>query len=374
MTLSALQLAKDLIACPSVTPVDADAQIVLAKALEKLGFECHHLPFADVPNLFARLGTKSPHLCFAGHTDVVPPGPIAAWTHGPFKPTESNGRLIGRGACDMKGAVAAFAGAVATYLEKNKNFSGSISFLITGDEEGPAKHGTAEVLKWMKKNNHVPDVCIVGEPTNPKKLGDEIKIGRRGSLSGHLTVKGKQGHVAYQEKADNPLPRLIQLLDALENHVFDKGTKFFPPSNLEITTIDVGNKTENLIPGQGTAHFNIRYNDTWTGKTLSAEVKEILDGVTKNYEIAFNHGAESFLTEPGDWSKLIAQAVQDITGNMPENSTKGGASDARFIKDYCPVVEFGLVNTSAHEVDEYLNINELDQLVKVYARILELYF
>lgn len=374
MTLSALQLAKDLIACPSVTPEDAGAQKLLARELEKLGFTCHHLEFNGVPNLFARLGTEGPHLCYAGHTDVVPPGPVDAWTYGPFTPTESNGRLIGRGACDMKGSVAAFPAAAAQFLQSHKNFKGSISLLITGDEEGPSVDGTAKVLEWMKKNHHVPDVCLVGEPTNPERMGDEIKIGRRGSLSGRLTVKGKQGHAAYPEKADNPLPRLIKLLDALEGHKFDEGSEFFPPSNLEITTIDVGNTAGNVIPAAGTARFNIRFNDKWTGKSLAAQVEKILGGVSKNYEIEFDYGAESFLTQPGPWSELVARAVHDVTGRTPAHSTKGGTSDARFIKDYCPVVEFGLVNTSAHEIDEYLNIADLELLVRIYARILELYF
>lgn len=369
-----LDIAQKIIACPSVTPVDAGAQEFLSKFLKDIGFDCHSLTFGDVPNLFARIGTGGPHFCYAGHTDVVPPGPEKEWTYGPFNPTVKDGILYGRGASDMKGSVAAFAAATATFVQKHGAPKGSISFLITGDEEGPADDGTVKVLEWMKKNGHVPDVALVGEPTNPTELGQEVKIGRRGSLTGALTVTGKQGHVAYQHLADNPLPRLVKLLDALNNHKFDDGTEFFPPTNLEIVSINVDNKADNVIPGAGRARFNIRFNDTWTSKTLSAKVKEILNSVSENYSLELDCGAESFITKTGAWTDMVINVVKSATGRTPELSTKGGTSDARFIHHYCPVVEFGLTNESVHQVNEFLRVAELEKLTDIYLQLLEKFF
>ena len=375
--MNTLDLTKKLIACPSVTPKDEGAQVLLAEFLENHGFECHHLPFGggdeQVPNLFARIGSDGPHFCYAGHTDVVPPGPESEWTFGPFNPEVKDGVLYGRGASDMKGSVAAFAVAASEYLS-NHDLKGSISLLITGDEEGVAVNGTVKVLEWMKEHGHVPDVCLVGEPTNPSALGQEIKIGRRGSLNGHLSVQGKQGHVAYQHLADNPMPRLIKLLDALAQHTFDEGNEFFPATNLEITTIDVGNPAVNVIPVSGQASFNVRFNDAWTSESLKAQITEILDSTGYEYEIEFEGNAESFITKPGDWSALVQNAVEDIAGRRPECTTSGGTSDARFIVKYCPVIECGPINESIHQIDENARVDDLDNITKIYVRILERYF
>lgn len=375
--MNVITLTQKLIACPSVTPEDSGAQDLLATFLSRIGFECHHLPFGEgkdkVPNLFARIGTQGPHLCYAGHTDVVPPGPLESWTYGPFNPEIHDGVLYGRGASDMKGSVAAFAIAVAEHL-KNNPLSGSISLLITGDEEGPAINGTEKVLEWMAENGHTPDVALVGEPTNPDHLGQEIKIGRRGSLSGTISLTGKQGHVAYQHLADNPLPRLVKLLDVLASYRFDDGTTFFPPTNLELTSIDVGNTADNVIPACGTAKFNIRFNDLWTNETLSAKIRDILNGISKDYTLDLTCGAESFITQPGPWSEIVRNAVQDITGEIPDYTTNGGTSDARFIVRHCPVIECGAVNKTIHQIDENASTGDLENLAKIYKRILEIYF
>ncbi len=372
-----ISLLEKLIACASVTPVDDGAQDILAEELSKLGFECHRLPFGDgddeVPNLFARLGSDGPHLCFAGHTDVVPPGPDDQWTYGPFTPTIKNGIIYGRGATDMKGGVAAFVCALSAYLKGNTP-KGSISVLITGDEEAVSINGTAKVLEWMAENSQLPDVAIVGEPTNPKELGQEIKIGRRGSLNGGVTVTGKQGHVAYQQLADNPMPRLIKMADALASYQFDEGNEFFPASNLEITSIDVGNTATNIIPASGQIKFNIRFNNQWSSDTLKAKIKDILDGIGEAYEIAFEGNAESFITQPGEWSEIVRNAVTDVVGRTPDFTTNGGTSDARFIVQYCPVIECGAVNESAHHIDENARVEDLEQLTLIYQKILERYF
>ena len=377
MTYDVIDLTQKLIACPSVTPKDEGALVYLEEQLSALGFTCRRLDFGEgeeyVPNLFARLGTSSPHICYAGHTDVVPAGDENAWTYGAFNPHIENGVLYGRGASDMKGSVAAFAAAVSHYLESNTP-NGSISLLITGDEEGPAINGTVKVLNWMKENGHIPDVTLVGEPTNPDHLGQEIKIGRRGSLTGHLKVSGKQGHVAYQHLADNPLPKLVKALDSLANHTFDEGTEFFPPTNLEITTIDVGNTADNVIAANGAAKFNIRFNDRWDQHTLGAKVKEIVGALGFEYDLTLTCGAESFMTQPGDWSDVVRDAVHDVTGKTPEFTTNGGTSDARFVSQHCPVVEFGGVNATIHQVDENASVDDLQNLQKIFLRTLELYF
>lgn len=375
-----IDLAKALIACPSVTPLDAGAQDVLTAELEKLGFTCTRLPFGEgearVDNLFARLGSGAPHLCFAGHTDVVPAGDEAAWTYGPFTPTiGEDGKLYGRGASDMKGGVAAFVAAISSYLERHgAPTTGSISLLITGDEEGRAVNGTVKVLEWMRDNGQLPDMALVGEPTNPDHLGQEIKIGRRGSLNGTLSVKGKQGHVAYQHLADNPLPRLAKMVDALSSYQFDAGNDFFAPTNLEFSTIDVGNDTVNVIPAQGIARFNVRFNDQWSAKSLSDKIRSILDDIGGDYEIEFRSNAESFITKPGEWSACVQNAVADVTGRTPALTTSGGTSDARFIVHYCPVVECGPVNATIHQIDENADVKILQDLTAVYEAILKTSF
>lgn len=372
-----LELTKKLISCPSVTPKDEGAQEILAKFLSDLGFECHHIPFGEgdeyVPNLFARIGTEGPHLCYAGHTDVVPAGDESLWTSPPFEPEVRDGVLYGRGACDMKGSVAAFAVAAADFI-KSGDFKGSISLLITGDEEGPAINGTIKVLEWMKEHGHIPDVTLVGEPTNPDHPGQEIKIGRRGSLSGEVIVRGKQGHVAYQHLALNPLPMLVKMLDALSSYEFDQGNAFFPPTNLEITTIDVGNTADNVIPAVGKAKFNIRFNDQWSSDSLSAKIGEILDEAADFYEVELSGNAESFMTQPGEWTDLVRDAVKDVTGKDVQYTTNGGTSDARFVANYCPVVEYGLVNASIHQIDEHVALEDLESLHQVYLGVLKRYF
>ena len=378
MTQSALDIAQQLIKFPSVTPDDAGAQGYLKSFLKELGFEIYDLPFEGrgsyrVENFFARYGKDGPHLCCAGHTDVVPPGDEKAWSVPPFEGAVRDGRLIGRGASDMKGQVAAFAAAARDYLQSGYK-KGSISLLITGDEEKDSINGTARVLEWMKEHNHIPDVCIVGEPSNPDFMGQEIKIGRRGSLTGYLTVKGKQGHVAYPDRADNPLTRLVKYLDTLKETIFDKGSAFFPPTNLEITTIDTGNSASNVIPAEAKAVFNLRFSDRWTVEALETKIRFILDGISPAYELRFNRGAHSFITQPGEWTGLVADAVAAHTGVRPAMTTSGGTSDARFVASYCPVVEFGMVNKSIHQVDEYCKVADLEQCTAIYHEILKRYF
>jgi succinyl-diaminopimelate desuccinylase len=378
MTETALDIARHLIRFPSITPADAGAQDYLKTFLKALGFEIYDLPFEGrdsyrVQNFFARYGKNGPHLCFAGHTDVVPPGDEDAWSVPPFEGAVRDGLLIGRGAADMKGQVAAFAAAVRDYIGSGYR-KGSISLLITGDEEKDSINGTARVLEWMEENGHVPDVCLVGEPSNPDYMGQEIKIGRRGSLTGYLTVKGKQGHVAYPERADNPLTRLVRYLDTLKAAIFDKGSAFFPPTNLEITTIDTGNSASNVIPAEAKAVFNLRFSDRWTVEALETKIRFILDGISPAYELRFSRGAHSFLTQPGEWTGLVADSVAAIAGIRPAMTTSGGTSDARFIARYCPVVEAGMVNKSIHQVDEYCKLADLEQCTAIYREILKRYF
>lgn len=367
-------LTQALVRCPSVTPADVGAQDVMRDALQALGFQCHNLPFGNIKNLFARIGVQGPHLCFCGHTDVVPAGNTASWTHDPFSATIMDGRIIGRGTADMKGNIAAFVAATSQYLKTNPDFKGSISFLITGDEEAEAINGTVKVLEWMKEHEQLADFYLVGEPSNPEKIGDEIKIGRRGSLNGVLTVKGVQGHVAYPERADNPLPKLVKLVEILSTHIFDMGTAHFSRTNLEITSIDVGNKTANIIPAQGEAHFNIRFNDTWTAETLTKKIRNLLDGTGISYELETSSNAESFVTKVGVLTDLVSTAVSEVTGHTPKLSTGGGTSDARFASLYGPVVEFGLINKTIHKVDEHVMIDDLHLVTAIYQKILERYF
>lgn len=380
MSQNVVNIAQKLISFPSVTPKDEGVQEYLKSLLKPLGFEIYDLPFEGrgsyrVENFFARRGTSGPHICFAGHTDVVPAGDESAWSVPPFAGTIRGESLIGRGASDMKGQIAAFVAAVQSFLNDHPDFDkGSVSLLITGDEEKDSTNGTVRVLKWMKDNNQIPDVCLVGEPSNPDYMGQEIKIGRRGSLTGFLTVTGKQGHVAYPDKADNPMPRLINFLDALSRTVLDKGSAHFPPSNLEITTVDVGNPSTNVIPAKANATFNIRFSDRWTIDTLKEKITSILNAVSPEYEIRFTTGAHGFLTQPGAWTTLVAQAVEKITGHTPAMTTNGGTSDARFVANYCPVVEFGMVNKTIHQVDEFCTLPQLEKCEAVYKEILKQYF
>jgi succinyl-diaminopimelate desuccinylase len=328
-----IELTQNLIRCASVTPEDAGAQGVLRNRLEAAGFKCFSLPFGEgedrIENLFARIGTSAPHLCYGGHTDVVPTGPVEQWTNDPFDPVIKDGILYGRGASDMKGSVAAFTCAAISYVEKyGAPENGSISLLITGDEEALAINGTIKVLDWMKDNGHTPDMALVGEPTNPDHIGQEIKIGRRGSLNGHLTVTGKQGHVAYQHLADNPVPRMIAMLDILAKHEFDAGNEYFAPTNLEITTVDVGNTATNIIPETATATFNIRFNDNWSSDMLKLIITELLNSVCEDYVLEFEGNAESFITKPSEWSKNVADAVEEISEKRPDYTTTGGTSNA----------------------------------------------
>ena len=368
-------LLRDLIRCPSVTPEDAGALDVLKDALERLGFNCCPLPFSepgtpDVANLYARRGNGGPNLCFAGHTDVVPTGDRAAWTHDPFGAVVEDGRMYGRGAVDMKGAIAAFVAAVAQAPVPRQ---GSISLLITGDEEGPAINGTPKMLKWLERRGERLDACIVGEPTNPENLGEMIKIGRRGSLNARLTAFGVQGHVAYPHQADNPVHRLVRMLAALIETPLDEGTAHFEPSSLQVTTTDVGNPTTNLIPGKASAGFNIRFNDLHSGASLEKMLRERLEGFGR-HELTVSVSGESFLTPPGPLSGALFAAIETICGAAPELSTSGGTSDARFIKDACPVVEFGLINATAHKVDEHVELADVERLTQVYAAVLGEWF
>ncbi len=378
--VDALELAQALIRCPSVTPADEGALGVLQSALEGFGFTCHRMTFSekgtpDVENLYARLGTDGPNFCYAGHTDVVPVGNEAGWTVDPFGGEVIDGTLYGRGATDMKGGIACFVSGMSRFLEKRSaDFDGSISLLITGDEEGPSINGTRKVLDWMAERNETLDVCIVGEPTNPNKLGEMVKIGRRGSISGWLTVHGMQGHTAYPHLADNPLPRMIAMLDAITSEKLDDGTDHFQPSNLQLTTIDVGNTATNIIPGEVTAAFNIRFNDLHTSESLMTWLREKFNAVGGDYDVKFQITGEAFLTPPGKLSTLLSDAVEKATGMKPDLSTTGGTSDARFIKDFCPIAEFGLISQTMHKVDECARLSDMEKLTDIYEMVLDGYF
>ena len=380
-----------LIRCPSVTPAEGGALSALETMLSPFGFKVDRMVAKeagtpDVENLYARLGTEGPHLMFAGHTDVVPVGDEAAWTHPPFAAEIADGELFGRGAVDMKGGIACFAAAVARHVEKHGAPKGSISFLITGDEEGPSINGTIKLLQWATERGERWDACVVGEPTNPNKLGDMIKIGRRGSLSGKIVVHGVQGHAAYPHLADNPVRGMLQLTQALMDPPFDAGTDNFQPSNLEVTTVDVGNPATNVIPAKASASFNIRFNDTWTADTLRAEIIRRLDAAAAdgalrpgrepvNYEIIWaDRPSHVFLTRNNALIASLSSAVESVTGASPALSTTGGTSDARFIKDYCPVVEFGLVGQTMHMVDERVAVADLETLTAIYEIFIERWF
>jgi succinyl-diaminopimelate desuccinylase len=375
VTLNPAELAAALIRRPSVTPKDEGALDLVAGALEELGFECHRLIFGDIHNLYARRGTGQPNLCFAGHTDVVPAGAPESWSFGPFSATLRNGELCGRGAVDMKGAIAAFIAAAERFLdERGRDLGGSLSVLITGDEEGDAVNGTRKVLDWLEKRGEKIDACLVGEPTSAEQLGDMVKIGRRGSMTGRLTAHGVQGHTAYPHLADNAAHRLVAMLHALTTAELDRGSEHFQASTLQVSTIDIGNPAPNVIPAMARAMFNIRFNDRWTSAKLEHWLREQLDAVGSGYALDLSVSGESFLVRPGPLTDRLAEAIQRVTGRTPELSTTGGTSDARFIQAYCPVAEFGLVGQTMHKVDERVELSDLAALTAIYHTFLDLFF
>jgi succinyl-diaminopimelate desuccinylase len=373
-------LAAALIRRPSVTPKDEGALDLIAGALQELGFTCHSLTFggcdADkIHNLYARCGSGRPNLCFAGHSDVVPIGDTAGWSFEPFAGTVREAALCGRGAVDMKGAIAAFIAAAQRFLaERGPGFTGSISLLITGDEEGDAVNGTRKVLEWLMQRGEVIDACLVGEPTSAQSLGDMIKIGRRGSMTGRLTVHGVQGHTAYPHLADNAAHRLVAMLHTLTTAELDHGSEHFQPSTLQVSTIDIGNPTSNVIPAMAQAVFNIRFNDRWTSDMLKGWLARELDAAGGNYALELAVSGESFLTAPGPLSERLAEAIRRVTGKTPEFSTTGGTSDARFIQAHCPVAEFGLVGLTMHKVDERVALADIADLTEIYRTFLTLFF
>ena len=378
-TANPIELTKTLINCRSVTPENDGAIEQVSHWLEEIGFKSEILNFeeegtASIKNLWSKMGSKGPTICFAGHTDVVPTGNIDEWSSDPFDANEVNDKIIGRGAADMKGSIASFISATNRFVKEYPDFPGSIGFIITGDEEGCAINGTKKILTWMKSNNISFDDCIVGEPTNPNSLGEMIKIGRRGSVNGVITVKGVQGHVAYPHLADNPIPKLIKILENLINKKLDDGTEHFQPSNIEITSIDIGNTATNVIPKEALANFNIRYNDIFDREKIEEEVHNRIRSLNYDYSIKFEHSGDSFLTSPGKLTKNLSKIIEDQTGNTPELSTSGGTSDARFIKDYGNVVEFGLIGATMHKVDESASIKDIKNLTEIYYQLLKKYF
>ena len=383
MDATPLSLAQSLLRCPSVTPEEGGALSFLEGVLKEAGFEVHRPVFSepgtpDVENLYARYGTGKPYLLFAGHTDVVPPGDVTRWRHDPFGGAIEDGELYGRGAVDMKGGIACMMAAALAFIRENPDFGGSIGFLITGDEEGPAVNGTVKLLEWAKGRGESFDHCILGEPTNPNQLGDMIKIGRRGSLTGKIVVEGKQGHVAYPHLAENPIPGMLRLLEGLLREPLDRGTEHFDASNLVVTTVDVGNPAANVIPAEAKATFNIRFNDLWTPDSLETEISCRLSEAAGNsvrYTLRMEPtNAVAFLTPPNKFVGFIADAIEAETGIRPKLSTTGGTSDARFIVKDCPVVEFGLVGQTMHQVDERVAVGDLDRLAAIYRKVLIAYF
>ncbi len=381
--LNEVKLAKELIKFPSITPVDAGVMRFLEKKLKKIGFKTKILEFKEkgfqpVKNLYARLGSNGPNFMFAGHVDIVPPGNIKDWTINPFRPSIKNGHLIGRGANDMKSSIAAFVSAVSTFSSKNKKFNGSISLLITGDEEGDAVNGTKKVVDYLKKKKEKINFCLVGEPTNPNKLGEMIKIGRRGSLTGKLTIFGLQGHVAYPHRAINPSTIIIKILKELKDVKFDKGTKNFQPTNLEITKININNTADNVIPGKANATFNVRFNNKHSSKSLKKKLNKIFKKISKKnkskFKIEYKVSGEAFLTKPNKTTFMIQNIIKKITKIKPKLSTTGGTSDLRFIKAICPGLEFGLVGKTMHKIDEAVSLKDLKNLTKIYLNILQNYF
>jgi len=382
-SINELKLAKELIKFPSVTPVDAGIMKYLEKKLKILGFKTKILEFKEkgskpVKNLYARLGNKSPNFCYAGHLDVVPAGNLKDWTINPFKPSIKNGYLIGRGANDMKSSIAAFVSAVSNFVANKRDFNGSISLLITGDEEGVAINGTKKVVEYLKKKKEKIDFCLIGEPTNPNKLGEMIKIGRRGSMTGRLSIIGIQGHVAYPNRANNPSTALVQILKELKEIKFDNGTKDFQPTNLEITKINIDNFADNVIPGLANAKFNIRFNNKHSSNSVKKKINKIIKKISnKNkskYKIDYSVSGEAFLTKPNNTTFMIRDIIKKITKIKPKLSTTGGTSDARFIRKIAPCLEFGLVGKTMHKVDEAVSLSDLKKLTKIYTEVLKNYF
>ena len=382
-TINELQLAKELIKFPTVTPEDAGIMKFLEKKLKKLGFKTKILEFKEkdskpVKNIYARLGSKGPNFCYAGHLDVVPAGNLKDWTVNPFKPSIKKGHLIGRGANDMKSSIAAFVSAVSIFIKNKNKFNGSISLLITGDEEGIAINGTKKVVEYLKKKKEKIDFCLVGEPTNPNKLGEMIKIGRRGSLTGRLSIIGTQGHVAYPHKANNPSTALVQILNELKEIKFDIGTKDFQPTNLEITKININNSADNVIPGEANATFNIRFNNKHSSNSIKKKINKIIKKICRKnkskHKIKYHVSGEAFLSKPNNTAYMIQNIIKKITKIKPKFSTTGGTSDARFIRKISPCLEFGLVGKTMHKVDEAVSLSDLKKLSIIYRNILDRYF
>ncbi len=378
-----IKLAKELIKFPSITPIDSGIMVFLEKKLKKLGFKTKIIEFKEknfkpVKNLYAKLGNKSPNFCFAGHVDVVPPGNIKDWSVNPFKPSIKKGHLIGRGANDMKSSIAAFVSAISIFISKNKKFNGSISLLITGDEEGEAVNGTKKVVDYLKKNKEKINFCLVGEPTNPNKLGEMIKIGRRGSMTGKIKIIGEMCHVAYQHRGNNPSTTLVQILKKIKDLKFDKGNKHFQPTNLEVTKINVDNDADNIIPGSAEATFNIRFNNIHSSNTIKKKLNKIFNKITKKnkskFQINYRVSGEAFLTKPNQTTYMIQSIIKKITKIKPKLSTTGGTSDLRFIRNISPGLEFGLVGKTMHKVDEAVSLKDLKNLTKIYENILQNYF
>ena len=381
--INELQLAKELIKFPTVTPVDAGIMKFLEKKLKTLGFKTKILEFREkdskpVKNLYARLGNKGPNFCYAGHLDVVPAGNLKDWTVNPFKPSVKKGYLIGRGANDMKSSIAAFVSAVSNFVANKRDFNGSVSLLITGDEEGVAINGTKKVVEYLKKKKEKIDFCLVGEPTNPNKLGEMIKIGRRGSMTGRLSIIGIQGHVAYPVRANNPSTALVQILKELKEIKFDNGTKDFQPTNLEITKINIDNFADNVIPGLANAKFNIRFNNKHSSNSIKKKISKIIKNISKKnksrFKIDYSVSGEAFLTKPNNTTYMIQDIIKKVTKIKPKLSTTGGTSDARFIRKIAPCLEFGLVGKTMHKVDEAVSLSDLKKLTLIYSTILKNYF
>ncbi len=378
--IDGVELTRRLIRCPSITPLEAGALDLLEEVLTGLGFRCRRLVFSaagteDVDNLYARLGDGGANFCFAGHTDVVPPGDGAAWRFDPFVGGVADGALHGRGAVDMKGAIAAFVAALSRFLDRRgADFGGSLSLLITGDEEGPSVNGTRKVLDWLTGRDERLDACLVGEPTSNERLGDTVKIGRRGSLNGRLTVTGVQGHAAYPQLADNPVHSLVRMLDRLMGEPLDRGSAHFEPSSLQVTTVDVGNPATNVIPAQARAAFNVRFNDLHDSASVERWLRRRLDPAEGAYELEIAVSGESFLSAPGRLSEILGAAVEAVVGERPVLGTGGGTSDARFIKDCAPVAELGLLNATAHKVDERVSLQDLEALGRIYEAVLDGFF
>jgi len=382
-TINELQLAKELIKFPTVTPIDAGIMKFLEKKLKTLGFKTRILEFKEkdskpVKNIYARLGNQSPNFCYAGHLDVVPAGNLKDWTVNPFKPSVKKGYLIGRGANDMKSSIAAFVSAVSNFVANKRKINGSVSLLITGDEEGVAINGTKKVVDYLKKKKEKIDFCLVGEPTNPNKLGEMIKIGRRGSMTGRLSIIGVQGHVAYPQRANNPSTAIVQILKELKEIKFDNGTRDFQPTNLEVTKINIDNSADNIIPGLANATFNIRFNNKHSSSSIKKKIDKIIKRIcNKNkskYKIDYSVSGEAFLTKPNNTTFMIRDIIKKITKIKPQLSTTGGTSDARFIRKIAPCLEFGLVGKTMHKVDEAVSLSDLKKLTLIYLNILQNYF